>query len=160
MLAFRYARSVAAVAIASVFATAALAQRAPQPPSAPGACYDAGTKTRLLFNFATNQAGFDTGITISNTGADPFNTINATGACTLTFYGASAPAPVNTGPIAPGATWTNLASSIAPGFQGYFIAACDFPFAHGFAFVSDLGARNLAMGYLPVNVCSPRMAPD
>ncbi len=28
------------------------------------------------------------------------------------------------------------------------IANCNFQFAHGFAFVSDVGARNLAMGYL------------
>ena len=28
------------------------------------------------------------------------------------------------------------------------IAVCQFQLAHGFAFISDLGARNLAMGYL------------
>ena len=28
------------------------------------------------------------------------------------------------------------------------IAVCQFQLAHGFAFVSDIGARNLAMGYL------------
>jgi len=28
------------------------------------------------------------------------------------------------------------------------IANCNFQYAHGFAFVSDVGARNLAMGYL------------
>jgi hypothetical protein len=28
------------------------------------------------------------------------------------------------------------------------IAVCNFQYAHGFAFVSDVGARNLAMGYL------------
>ena len=30
------------------------------------------------------------------------------------------------------------------------IAVCNFQYAHGFAFVSDLGARNLAMGYLAI----------
>jgi hypothetical protein len=28
------------------------------------------------------------------------------------------------------------------------IAQCRFQYAHGFAFISDVGARNLAMGYL------------
>ena len=28
------------------------------------------------------------------------------------------------------------------------IARCNFQWAHGFAFISDIGARNLAMGYL------------
>jgi hypothetical protein len=39
-------------------------------------------------------------------------------------------------------------STIAPTFQGYVFAICNFQFAHGFAFISDVGARNLAMGYL------------
>jgi hypothetical protein len=34
----------------------------------------------------------------------------------------------------------------APGFQGYIIAQCNFPLAHGFYFISDVGSRNLAMG--------------
>jgi len=37
---------------------------------------------------------------------------------------------------------------VTGGFSGYMIAQCRFQFAHGFAFISDLGARNLAMGYL------------
>ena len=36
------------------------------------------------------------------------------------------------------------------GFTGYMIARCNFQWAHGFAFISDIGARNLAMGYLPL----------
>jgi hypothetical protein len=35
-----------------------------------------------------------------------------------------------------------------PGFQGYIIAQCNFQYAHGFAFISDLGAQRLAEGYL------------
>ena len=42
-----------------------------------------------------------------------------------------------------------------PNFQGYVIASCQFQFAHGFAFVSDLGARNLAMGYLALIIPEP-----
>jgi hypothetical protein len=35
------------------------------------------------------------------------------------------------------------------------IAVCRFQYAHGFAFVSDLGARNLAMGYLALIIPDP-----
>jgi hypothetical protein len=104
--------------------------------------------TVLLFPFVTNQAGFDTGLAIANTTTDPFGTRNQNGSCNLNFYGASAPPVVNTGNIATGTVYTTLASTSAPGFQGYMIAVCQFQLAHGFAFVSDIGARNLAMGYL------------
>jgi hypothetical protein len=115
------------------------------------------TSTRLLYTFVTNQAGFDTGLTISNTATDPFGTTGGlTGKCVLTFYGPSAPTPVTTSTIAPGGTYTTLASLIAPAFQGYMFADCPFPLAHGFAFISDLGARNLAMGYLALVVQNPR----
>jgi len=104
--------------------------------------------TVLLYPFVTNQAGFDTGLAIANTTTDPFGTRNQNGSCTLNFYGASAPPAVNTGNIATGTVYTTLASTASPGFQGYMIAVCQFQLAHGFAFVSDIGARNLAMGYL------------
>ena len=51
--------------------------------------------------------------------------------------------------------YTNLASLASPNFQGYVIAVCNFQYAHGFAFVSDLGARNLAMGYLALVIPDP-----
>jgi hypothetical protein len=35
------------------------------------------------------------------------------------------------------------------------IAVCNFQYAHGFAFVSDLGAQKLAMGYLAVVLNDP-----
>jgi hypothetical protein len=104
--------------------------------------------TVLLFPFVTNQSGFDTGLAISNTTTDPFNTRPQNGSCTLNFFGASAPPAVNTGNIPTGTTYVTLASTAASGFQGYMIAVCQFQLAHGFAFVSDIGARNLAMGYL------------
>jgi hypothetical protein len=44
----------------------------------------------------------------------------------------------------------------APNFQGYMIAVCNFQYAHGFAFVSDVGARNLAMGYLALIIPGPQ----
>ena len=130
-------------------------------PTPLGLCSDP-TKTTLLYPFITNQAGFDTGVTISNTAKDPFGTAGQTGTCTLNFYaGATAtlPSPITTPTIAPGDTYTFLASTSVPGFQGYMIAVCNFGFAAGFAFISDLGARNLAMGYLPTPICNPRTNP-
>jgi hypothetical protein len=112
-------------------------------------------RTNLLFPFVTNTAGFDTGLAISNTSTDPFGTAAQQGPCTLNFYGSNAPAAVTTASIASGTTYTNLASLASPNFQGYVIAVCNFQYAHGFAFVSDLGARNLAMGYLALIIPDP-----
>jgi len=130
-------------------------------------------QTVLLFPFVTNIDGFDTGIAISNTTSDPFGTKQQAGVCQLYAYGAigqptSQPACNNastatglfcmpgTGTtgyvIGTGTTSATLASAIAPGFEGYVIAVCNFQLAHGFAFVSDVGARNLAMGYLALIV--------
>jgi hypothetical protein len=109
-------------------------------------------QTALLFPFVTNQAGFDTGIAISNTSTDPFGSSPQNGTCTLNFYGASAPAALTTPTVPTATTYATLASTSAPGFQGYTIAVCNFQYAHGFAFISDVGARNLAMGYLALVV--------
>jgi len=105
-------------------------------------------QTVLLFPFVTNQGGFDTGLAIANTSTDPFGTKVQAGACNLYFYGQNAPSTVNTGTVATGTVYAALASSAAPNFQGYMIAVCNFQLAHGFAFVSDVGAQKLAMGYL------------
>jgi hypothetical protein len=110
--------------------------------------------TNLLFTFLTNQAGFDTAITIANTTADPFGTTPQAGTCKLNFFGQGAPQPITTASVAAGTVYTNLMSTLAPGFQGYLIAQCNFPLAHGWAFVSDLGARNLAASYLALVIPS------
>jgi hypothetical protein len=113
--------------------------------------------TNLLFPFVSNQGGFDTGLAIANTSKDPFGTALQTGACTVNFYGTvgtskvclSHPSPSITGgehfawSLANGGAVTATA-----GFQGYVIAQCAFQYAHGFAFISDLGAQKLAQGYL------------
>jgi len=103
-------------------------------------------RTRLLFPFATNQAGFDTAIVISNTGADSTGTIGISGTATIYFFPASggpAVPPVTTPSIPAGGQYTSLISTLKPGFQGYVEVVCEFPFAHGWGFFSDLGARNL-----------------
>lgn len=124
-------------------------------------------RTNLLFPFVTNQAGFDTGIAISNTSMAPtgFTGSQQSGACTINFYGQTtgggqAPSAQTSASIPAGGQLVftlsagggvlGSSSSINPaaGFQGYIIAQCNFQFAHGFAFVSDLSATKLAEGYL------------
>jgi hypothetical protein len=125
-------------------------------------------QTALLFPFITNTNGFDTGIAIANTSLDPFGTSPQAGGCTLNWFSGGSATPAATPacattPTAPncvpniaaGAVYTGLASTIVNGFQGYMIAVCNFQFAHGFAFISDLGARNLAMGYLALVLPNP-----
>jgi hypothetical protein len=112
-------------------------------------------RTNILFPFVTNQGGFDTGLAISNTSTDPFGTATQAGGCTLFAYGDNAGASVPTGTVASGKTVAVLASNVMTNFQGYVIAQCAFQYAHGFAFVSDFGARNLAMGYLGIIIPEP-----
>jgi len=113
-------------------------------------------RTILLYPFVTNQAGFDTGLAIANTSTDPFGTGAQAGSCQLNWYsGPSSPAATSSGNIASGTVYTSLASTTVPNFQGYMIAICQFQYAHGFAFVSDLGAQRLAMGYLALVIPDP-----
>src|SRR5262249_59266738 len=112
--------------------------------------------TPLSSRYPPNAAGFDPGIAIPPTAPDPSGTPPQSGSCTLNWYGAAftgaTPFPTAGGSINSGTTSVGLVSTIlnnvTGGFTGYMIAVCRFQYAHGFAFVSDLGARNLAMGYL------------
>lgn len=111
-------------------------------------------RTSLLFQFITNLAGFDTGIAVSNTSRDTLSTSAQNGRCTATFF----PTPFNattqaqfpplaSPALAGGEQWTFTVSGARPGFQGYMMVNCDFQFAHGYAFISDFGSKNLAQGY-------------
>jgi hypothetical protein len=114
-------------------------------------------RTVLLFPFVTNQAGFDTGLALANTSTDPFGTTPQAGTCQLNWY-SPVPFPPTTTPVIPtGTDYALLASVTVPNFQGYMIAVCNFQYAHGFAFISDVGARNLAMGYLALVVPDPSL---
>jgi len=117
----------------------------------------AACQTVLLFPYLTNFTGFDTGLAIANTSTDPFGTTPQAGACKLNWYGTNAPAITTTPSVASGTEYTNIVSVVAPNFTGYMIAQCAFQYAHGFAFISDPGTRNFAMGYLALIVPDPSL---
>ena len=107
--------------------------------------------TTLLFPFVTNQKGFNTGLVLTNAS-------EGSGSCTIKYSGSvvmegvSSVAPddlTSPKPILGGAQWVVLLSNIAPEFQGYVTATCEFRNAHGFAFITDADA-DLAQGYLAV----------
>ena len=87
-------------------------------------------ETTLLFPFVTNQAGFNTGLAITNAS-------EGSGSCTIEYSGPDAPADLMSPPIAGGAQWVDLLSTIAPEFQGYVTASCGFQDGHGFAFITN-----------------------
>lgn len=109
-------------------------------------------RTSLLYPFVTAANGFDTGLAIANTTSDGGTTTPQSGTCTLNFFGDNAPSAYTTPTaVAGGTVWVNVASVIAPSFQGYVIARCNFQYAHGFAFVQSTVGYNpssTAMGYL------------
>ncbi len=121
----------------------------------------------LLFPFVTNQAGFDTGVAIANTSADPFGTATQSGIVTLNYYGGTtgggaAPAAQKSTTVAPGTELVFTLSNggdhgiaATPGFQGYIIAQAQFQYCHAFAFISDLGAQKLAEGYVAIQLDVP-----
>ena len=116
--------------------------------------------SNILFVFLTNQAGFDSGIAISNTSVDPFGTAPQSGPCKLNYYGettggGAAPAAQTSAVVPAGkqllavlSTGGNYGIAATPGFQGYMIAQCSFQYAHGFAFISDVGANRVSEAYL------------
>lgn len=99
-------------------------------------------KTHLLFQFVTQQYGYDTGISISNTGADPFGTRGESGVCTFHYYGRTGqppfipPPPQVSAIVNRGAVLLCTLSQGAPewlldnrgaNFAGYVIVECNFP---------------------------------
>lgn len=122
-------------------------------------------RTVLLFQFVTSSAGFDTGIAINNTSLDTpvFATSGQMGKCTAHFFqpGVSVP-PKESPPLMPGEQCLWTIWSHFQDFQAYVLVACDFQYAHGHAFVSNLGmssANRFTQSYqalvLPDRGCPP-----
>jgi hypothetical protein len=114
----------------------------------PDKVHSSHRRTWLLYPFVTNKGGFDTGISVSNVSADPIGTEHQAGTTIAIFYGENAPTPIRSTSVPPGTVYDFLCSSVAPGFKGYLIVECNFNPARGFAILSDIGAQNLATGYL------------
>ena len=108
--------------------------------------------TNLLYPYATTVTGFDTGLAIANTGVDitglSTTSPGQSGTCTIYMFGTGAPATAPmTGTIAAGTVyaWSLYNGSVdaavpsVPDFSGYVIARCNFQYAHGYAFISNLG---------------------
>jgi hypothetical protein len=114
-----------------------------------------GCQTTLLFPFLTNQAGFDTGMSIAATGTGKFGAtdLQQGGTCTISLYGSGAPTTNPTLVVPTAGEGHTTISAVAPGFQGFGIAVCPFNYAHGFVFVTDgfMGpGKGLSEGYLPL----------
>ncbi len=118
----------------------------------------------LLFPYVTQAPGYDTGIAVANTTADPYGTTNQFGSVQFWYYGSLA-----NGGAAPGTQCTNTASpgtcpgtttvgagqvltytlyngsaqwgldNRGAGFTGYMIAQTQFQYCHAFAFIGGLG---------------------
>jgi hypothetical protein len=103
--------------------------------------------TSMVFPFVTNQLGFQTGIALTNSSG-------GTGMCMLEYSGAMAPADAQMVMVGAGTTETFVVSTMAPGFQGYVEATCDFLGGQGFAFIDNsirgMGTPTAAMGYIAV----------
>jgi len=125
----------------------------------------------LLFPYVTQAAGYDTGIAIANTTADPYGTANQLGTLEMWYYGTlanggAAPSPQCTNVASPGTcpgtttipagqvmTYTLFNGSTqwgldnrGAGFTGYMITQAQFQLCHGFAFISALGAGPTSAG--------------
>jgi hypothetical protein len=129
--------------------------------------------TTLLFPFVTNQSGFDTGMAISNTSEDwGLSGIDSQdGGCEIHYVGTDSAdntpeVDVTTEDVVAGEQLVWLLSAGgshglvgAPDFQGYVLAACDFQYAHGYAFITDGfggGIPALAQGYLALVIPANR----
>jgi hypothetical protein len=119
--------------------------------------------TNLLFTWVLNFAGYDTGMAIANTSADPYGTAPQAGTCTLNLFptdkttnngvALAGPLTVTTSNIQAGSVWRGTISGTSAfnGQAGYLIAVCRFQFGHGFAFITDnfgVGAPITSQGYL------------
>ena len=119
----------------------------------------------LLFPYVVSTAGFDSGIAIANSSADPgaqfgFSAIPQPGTVTFWYYGIMAnggavPGPQTSKSVPAGQVLTYVASSgstdwgldgRAAGLIGYVITQAQFQYCHAFAYISALGAGPLTPG--------------
>jgi len=127
--------------------------------------------SNLLFPFVSQQGNFDTGLVIVNTSKDLWGHATEAGTCTVYYYGdtnGGAAPPAQTSAVIPAGdymTWTlygggKFGMTATQGFQGYVMAQCKFRFAHGYAFISNLGDIKWAQGYIALVMGSPSYRSD
>ena len=99
----------------------------------------------MTFPFVTNMHGYNTGIAITNTSEE-------NGMCILSFVGMNAPADDEEMAVMGESVVTFSVSAMAPNFQGFVTASCDFRNGKGFAFIANgygsMGGPTAAQGYL------------
>ena len=103
--------------------------------------------TTLLFPYVVSTQGYDTGLAITNAS-------DGKGYCTIQYNSGSDDDPddmMTPEQVAGGGQWIATLSTIAPEFQGYITATCEFREAYGFAFITD-SEPSLAQGYLAVKL--------
>jgi hypothetical protein len=121
----------------------------------------------LLFPYVVSAAGYDTGIAIANSSADPGNAngegffgVPQSGTVTFWYYGVMAnggavPGKQTSKSVPAGQVLTYVASSgstdwgldgRAAGLIGYVITQAQFQYCHAFAYISALGAGPLTPG--------------
>jgi hypothetical protein len=134
----------------------------------------------LLLPYVVSAAGYDTGIAIANSSADPgaqfgFFAVPQPGTITFWYYGimannAAVPGPQTSKSVPAGQVLTYVASSgstdwgldgRAAGLIGYVITQAQFQYCHAFAYISALGAGPLtpgtSEGYLGIVLDAPRL---
>jgi hypothetical protein len=98
--------------------------------------------TSLVFPFVTNMYGYETGVAITNTSSEG-------GMCMLSFSGMEDDMEVM---VMAESVTTFGVSMMAPGFQGFIEAECEFREGKGFAFITNgfgtMGGPTAAQGYL------------
>ena len=112
-----------------------------------------GPQTRLLFSFVTNVSGLDTDKTISNISLDPtIGSPSTPGVCVLNLFSErSSPPPFSTPTIPGGTVSVNRLSQLAPGFQGYIMALCNFK-AQGLAVIQTVSQQSFSFSSIPAVV--------
>jgi hypothetical protein len=104
----------------------------------------------ILFPWVVYTQGYDTGIAIANTSADPWGDTPQAGAVTINYYtsGTAPAAQTTTSTVPAGAALVFTLSGggnygiggISSGFAGYIIAQAQFQYCHAYAYISSFGA--------------------
>jgi len=130
------------------------------------------TQSVVLFQYATDEDSYATGLAITNTGNDStiFNTAGQTGSITFFLFQSGVATPIVYQVKAGDGTGLNSAGNLAPGnvfaisldallnasgngaldgqFSGYIIALCEFNYGHGFDIVFNPNGVGTAVNAL------------